>query len=354
LVAVFGRDRADLGLGHAAGLAAAEAARHGPMAPARPLGQVLADLRAAWTAEQACLHRLAFWQPQRDTLRRAVALEAGQVGELADLDAGVQQTAHAAERATHRVEASGAAIAAYADRIRDSLLAHWDGEREAARAAARVVLAGPGLLGLRRAAVARAGEQLDGWADRWRPHLPDLPTDPTQLARVADWFDDRLALWAAFDASARRAAEHDHPGHAQLRAAADAAGQAHEQVQCALAEARRERDVRLAPLGPIAWAPDPTGRLADLERDLAATRQQLTVARAGIARLTAEPALRAQPPDLLAREHDAWSARHDAAREPARTTVPGPQNPAPVVRSPHPEDLRYLDSQRATDRSLPR
>jgi exodeoxyribonuclease V alpha subunit len=202
--------------------------------------------------------------------------------------------------------------------------------------------------------IARAGAQLTGWADRWRPHLSDLPTEPTQLARVTDRFDDRPALWRAFDASARRAAEQDHPEHAQLRATADATRQAHQLAQRALAEARRERDVRLAPFGPIAWAPDPEGRLADLERDLAATSQQLTDARARITRLAAEPALRAQPPDLLAREHDAWRARHDAAREPARTAVPGPQNPAPAVRSPHPEDLRYLDSQRARDRSLPR
>jgi exodeoxyribonuclease V alpha subunit len=303
-LAVFARNRADLGPAHAAGLAAAEAARHGPMAPARPLDRVLADLRAAWTAEPTCLHLLAIWQPQRDILRRAVVLEADHAGELANLYADVQRTALAAERATRRAEASGAAIAADADRIRDSLPAHWDGEREAARAAARVVLAGPGLFGLRRAAVAHAGEQLTGWANRWWPHLPHLPAELTQLARVADWFDGP-ALWTAFDASARRAAEHDHPGHAQLRAVADAARQAHEQAQQALAGARRERDVRLAPLGPIAWAPDPQGRLADLERDLAATSQQLTAARMRITRLSAESALRAEPPDLLAREHDA-------------------------------------------------
>ena len=351
-IAVFARDRADLGPAHAAALAAAEAARHGPMAPARPLDQVLADLRAAWTAEQDCLQRLAFWQAQRDILRRAVALEAGHVGELGNLDADVQRTALAAEGATRRAEASGAAIDADADRIRDSWLAHWDGDREAARAAARVVLAGPGLLGLRRAAVARAGEQLDGWANRWRPHLPYLPTEPTQIARVADWCDDRPALWTAFDAAARLGAEHDHPEHAQLRATVLAACQAQEQAQRALADTRRERDVRLAPLGPLAWAPDPEGRLAELEHDLATTSQQLTDIRARIARLATEPAMFAQPPDLVAREHDAWRFHHDAIRERARTTVPGRQNPAP--RSPHPEDLRCLGSQRATDRSLPR
>jgi len=37
---------------------------------------------------------------------------------------------------------------------------------------------GPGPLGLRRSAVTGAGEQLADWADRWRPHVPSLPTDP--------------------------------------------------------------------------------------------------------------------------------------------------------------------------------
>lgn len=314
-IAVFARDRADLGPAHAAALAATEAARHGPMAPARPVDQVLADFRAAWTAEETCLHRLAIWQPQRDTLRRAVALEAGHAGDLATLGAGVRQTADAAERATRRAEVGAAAIAADADRIRASLLAHWDGEREAARAAARVVLAGPALLGVRRTAVARAGEQLHGWADRWRPHLPHLPTDPTQLARVADWFDDRPALWTAFDDSARRAADHDHPEHAQLRATALAARQAHDQAQRALAEARRERDVRLA----------------------------LRAARLGV-----RPRSPARRPRARPRHHQPAADRHPSAHRPAGRRA-GPARPA--VRPGRPRARRLARPPRRRPRT---
>src|SRR4051794_11658381 len=220
-IAVFARDRADLGPAHAAEQAAAEVARY---APGRPLEQVLAELHAAWTAEQHYLDRLTLWAPQRDILRRVIALEADHAGELTNLDADCRRAAIAAERATDRAELGGAAIAADASRIRDTLLAQWDGDREAARAAARVVLDGPGRLGLRRAAVACAGEQLTGWANRWRPHLPDLPTQPAQLAWVADGCDDRPALWTALDTAARRTAEQDHPEHAQLRATADAPG----------------------------------------------------------------------------------------------------------------------------------
>jgi hypothetical protein len=102
-----------------------------------------------------------------------------------------------------------------------------------------------------------------------------LPTEPTQIVRAADRFDDRPALWTAFDTAARRTAERDHPEHADLRAAADTAQRRHEEARRALVEAHRRRDERLDPFGPIAGRPDPAGRLADLERHLAATHQQL-------------------------------------------------------------------------------
>src|SRR4051795_11093686 len=174
-----------------------------------------------------------------------------------------------------------------------------------------MVLEGPGRWGLKRAPVARAEEQLAGWADRWRLHRPDLPTDPEQLAWVADRFDDRPGLWRAFNATAHRAAERDHPEHAGLYATAKAAVRADEQAQAALTDAHRQRLERLDPLGPIAWAPDPTGRLADLERHVATAQHELAGAHARIARLATEPALLGQPPDWLTAARDAWRARRD-------------------------------------------
>ncbi len=167
------------------------------------------------------------------------------------------------------------------------------------------MLAGPGRLGLRRATVARAGQQLIDWADRWRPHLPELPADTHHIAQVAGWFHDRPAIWAAVDTAARRAAEGAHPEYAELRAAVDAAQHAHEQARQALAEARRQRDEQLAGFGAVAWTPDPAGRLADLDRNIAADQRELVAARARIAQLQAEPTLAAQPADRLAAERDA-------------------------------------------------
>jgi hypothetical protein len=335
-IAVFGRDRADLGPGHAATQAAAEAARY---AQPRLLEQVLAELQQAWTGEQRSLDRLAILQPWCDDLRQAVALEAAHGGELVRLDAEYRRADLAAQQATRRAEAADAAFTEKAGRIRDGLLAAWDDDRGAARAVAKVVLDGPGWWGLKRTPVARAREQLAGWADRWRPHLPDLPIDFLRLARVADRSDDRPALWRAFDTTARLAAEAALPEHAGLRAAAEAASRAGEQAQAALTDAQRRRRERLAPLGPIAWTPDPAGSLADFEGYVVTARQELAAARARIADLRADPALLCRSPDRLPAARDAWRARYAAEKQQRPAVTPYPAGyPAGV---PRPEAARH-------------
>ena len=115
-MAVFGRDRADLGPGHAAQLAAAEAARY---AQPRSLDQVRAELHQAWTVEQRCLDRLAVLRPQHDTLRAVAALQAAQkvtrVGalgrtpgpaeRLSDVDRGIAAAEHELAGARQRIAA---------------------------------------------------------------------------------------------------------------------------------------------------------------------------------------------------------------------------------------------------------
>jgi hypothetical protein len=161
-IAVFGRDRADLGPGHAAELATREVARYAPL---RPLDQVLAELHEAWTAEQRCLDLLALQQPLSDRLRAVVALEAGQSHRLEALGTAFRQAANDAERAHQQAAASGLLVTAQADQIREAMLTRWDAERNVAHQAARTVLAGPGWLGLHRAAVARAAERRRPTAD---------------------------------------------------------------------------------------------------------------------------------------------------------------------------------------------
>jgi exodeoxyribonuclease V alpha subunit len=344
-IAVFGRDRADLGPGRAAELAAPEAARY---AQPRPIDQVLAELHQTWTAEQRCLDRLAITKPLRDGLRQVVAFDAGYADRLAACEAEYRNTAVVAERTRERANAIGAVVATEADRIRDTLLRRWDSERDAAHAAAKVVLAGPGRLGFRRLAVAHAGEQLTDWANRWRPHLPNMPADPGQIAHVAGWFDDRPALWTAFDVAGHRAAERPYPEHAELRAAANAAQHEHEQARRTLANDRRQREDRLARFGTLAGPPDPAGLLVDTNRDIAATKHALAGAQARIAHLTGEPAILSQPPDRLAQERDGWRARRDAARTQRPSATPRPADPAPGLPGPHPQ-YRALSAGRPGD-----
>jgi exodeoxyribonuclease V alpha subunit len=333
-IAVFGRDRADLGPGHAAELAAREAAHYaGP----RPLEQVLAELHQAWTAEQRCLDRLALLQPMRNRLREVVALHAGHADEVAALETRCRTLSLVAARATRQVELSGITVTVHAERIRDDLLRRWDSDRDAARAAARVVLDGPGRLRLRRAAVIRAGAQLSDWADRWRPQLPELPADPDRLAQVANRSDDRPRLAAAFDAAARYAAEQAHPEHAALRAAADAAQQAHERARRALAEAGRRRDHELDGFGALGRTPNPASRLAEFDRDITADEQGLGAARARITQLKAEPALAAQPADRLAAEHNAWRVARVADGHRRAPLPPRPTAQTSGVPRPQPE-----------------
>ncbi|TKJ21974.1 MobF family relaxase [Blastococcus sp. CCUG 61487] len=338
-LAVFARDRADLGPAHAARLAAAEAARY---AQQRPLEQALADLHSAWTVEQRCLARLASDLPRRDALREIVALESAHADRAAALTEAYRQAGIDARHATARADASGVAVIAETDRIRDTLLGRWDTGRDAARDAAQVVLDGPGRLRLRRGAVHRAAEQLVDWAAAWRPYLPAMPTDPQQIARLADRADDGPRLWTAFDSYARHHAEHAHPEHAQVLAAAATAQEAHRHAGTAVADTRRQHEDRLARFGPLAWTLDPAEQLSDADRDIAATYTELAAIRARIARLTAEPALLTQPADRLAHERDTWRAHQDADPTPHRSAATVLTSPEPGVSLPRPEDLAAL------------
>ncbi|WP_448611815.1 hypothetical protein [Geodermatophilus sp. URMC 60] len=206
----------------------------------------------------------------RETLQEIIPLHQDSADQLAALTDARRQAETAARQAAERAAASRVMVAAEADQLRGRLLARWDSGRDAARAAATVVLGRPGRFGLRRPAVARATDQLTDWADRWRPYLPDLPTDPGRLAQDAGRPDNRPALVAALGAVARRAAEDAHPEHATLRAAARAAEHAYEQARQAVAEAGRRRDQQLGRYGALGQTPDPVAALADLDRQIAA------------------------------------------------------------------------------------
>src|SRR5215475_12825179 len=72
-MAVFGRDRADLGPAHAGWLAEREAARY---ALQRPLAVVLGELCAAWTVEADCALRLDTFRKHHDYVLKARSVRA--------------------------------------------------------------------------------------------------------------------------------------------------------------------------------------------------------------------------------------------------------------------------------------
>ncbi len=157
---------------------------------------------------------------------------------------------------------------------------------------------------------------------------------------MADRFDDRPALWRAFDVTAHRAAERDHPDRPGLRAAAEAAVRAGEQAQAALTDAHRQHRERLAPLGPLACTPDPAGAMAQFEGYVTTARQELAAARARIADLQADLAVLGGLPDRLAAAHDAWRARYAAGQHQQRSTVTPDQAGYPAG-VPRPEAERH-------------
>jgi hypothetical protein len=253
---------------------------------------------------------------------------------LAGLEARCHQAADAAERARQRAAASVAAVAADTGRIRQALLTRRDADRPAAYAAAQVVLEGPGRLRPRRGQVTRAGEQLADWADRWRAHLPALPTDTNALAVLAGRPDDRPVLQAALATAARRAAKAAHPEHAALTVAVTGAVRDHADARRELEQARAWYDDR--PTDPESQA-DLSRQLADTAGRLAASREQLAHIRARIAVLAAEPALRAQPADLLSQERTSWATARQVEEAARRSSTPSPRRSAAlVVRPPEP------------------
>ena len=334
-IAVFARDRADLGAAHAAGLAAIEAACY---AQPRPLDQVLTELHAAWTAQQRCQDQLEVLQRRREVLRSIAAVDADHAHQLAALQDRQRQTAIAAQQTAQRAQASGALVTAEADRLRDTLLDRWAAHWDSACQAAQVVLAGPGRLGLRRGAVHRAEDQLVDWADRWRPYLPTLPTETRQLAAVASSADDPPRLQAALGELAYRRTEAAHPERARLCAAADAAQAAHVRVSRALDQARRRQEDRLTRLTAHGQRVDPAVELAGVHGDVTAAEDALAAARTRVAQLTADPAMVAQSPERLAQERNAWRLYRDAERATRRALAPAASSPRPTrsVRPPEP------------------
>jgi exodeoxyribonuclease V alpha subunit len=309
------RERADLGVAHAATRAARQATGY---TLARPLDQVLDELHDAWRAQADRQRELQRAAALRERIAEVIALRERREQALAPLDAREAYARSSAEQARAEAARSSAAIDEHARLLHDQLLQRWDQQREQARHAGEVLLAGPGRLGHRLLAVNRATETLATWSTTWQPYLPDMPTSTERIARYATWPHNRQRIAEAFDIYARGQAEHAHPDHSSLQQAAEHAEQQWRQARRETFELRSHYDAQLFSYGQLAHADDLDQRLDHADQQVGERHAQLDRVNRRLHRLAHEPAITAQPAGWLERQHDQWQADDHAEQAAAR------------------------------------
>ena len=171
--------------------AAEDIERYGTQQPTRPLDEVLADLWAAWT-RQADLHdqhqRLA---GERDALQQVAAIQARYTPTASDSATTEIDARRRWLQARQRVDDLDAALKSETADLQTRVWAAWRQELSQAQRAAEVVRDGAGRLGQHRRQVRDASAELTAFAERWRPAVPDLPTDPAELADQVMWLHGR-------------------------------------------------------------------------------------------------------------------------------------------------------------------
>jgi exodeoxyribonuclease V alpha subunit len=309
-VAVFARDRADLGPSHAARLAQTETDHHARL---RPLADVLEELRHAWTVEADTQNRLEYTRARGDLLRDIVAISSDRDATLPPLNQAYQAARATAHSAAARLSELEPVVTAHATQLAAALKAEWNRQRGPARDAARIVDQGPGRFGQRRAAVRAAHEHLADWSARWQPALPVMPSDLEQVAYFAARADDTPRHHAHLDDHARGTAEHAHPDYLSAR---DAAHDAREHEDAAWSELRdttQHYRRALQQYGALGRVEDPAERLAHIERAVTVDETTLTDTREQITALHAEPTVRTQPGDVLDVAHAGWAIDREQA-----------------------------------------
>ena len=309
----FARELADLGPAHAADRAVQHAAGY---TVARPLHQVLAELRDAWHEHADCECDLQQASAARDRIAEVIDLRRHCDQATAILEDRTHPARTAAAHARAAADHGSALIDQHARQIRDRLLQDWDEQRERAYRAGQAVLAGPGRLGQRSIAVHRATEQLARWSLTWQPYLPDMPTGTERIATFAIYSADSPRISQAIESSAHDTAQRAHPDHRDLQHAAEQAEQQWRQIRQDTFARRMHLDARLGRYGALGHAADLDQRLEHADEQLAGAQVRVEQTAARIDRLSHEPAITAQPPGWLQRQHQSWQA-DEAADEAA-------------------------------------
>jgi hypothetical protein len=313
---VFARDRADLGPAAAAERAAEDIERYGTQQPTRRLGEVLSDLRAAWT-RQADLHeqhqRLVV---ERDALQQVAAVQARYAPDSERLCGEEDNARRRWLEASQQVIDLGATLTSETADLQTQIWAAWHQELAQAKRAAEVVRDGAGRLGQRRRLVRAAGADLAAFAARWRPALPDLTTDPAELAKQVMWLHGRR-VEDPINAFVARTVADNHPDTDQIRQAGRDTYVAYQQAERARAHLDEALYAELQPHGQVAHTRDPAGRLNTIEKELASLQRDLHTAIARVDALQRGPAMRALSPAGVAGERERWAADRAARQETA-------------------------------------
>ncbi|RHW26298.1 TrwC relaxase [Nocardioides immobilis] len=314
---VFARDRADLGPAAAAQRAIEDIERYGTQPPTRPLDQVLGDLWAAWT-RQADLHeqhqRLA---GERDALEHVGAIHARYTPDRERLHNDVADARRKWRQARQQVDDLDTALKSETADLQTRIWTAWRQDLSEARHAADVVRAGAGRLGQHRRQVREASADLTGFAERWRPAVPDLATDPTELADQVRWLhgrrgDDSISAFIA------RTVSDAHPDADHIRDAERNGYAAYDRAERARTQLDEAMYAELRPYGRAAHTRDATGRLSAVAEELAGVERELRTVSTRLNALNIEPSLRTLPDGDLDNEHQRW-ADDRGARQKAAT-----------------------------------
>jgi hypothetical protein len=283
--------------------------------------EVLADLWTAWS-RQADLHdqhqRLV---EERDALQQVGEIHARYAPHLDRVAREESDARRTWLQARHRVDDLESALEAETEDLRARIWSAWHDELSQAKRAAEIVRDGTGRLGQRRRQVHDAQQQLTEFAARWRPAVPNLPTDPAELATEARWLHGRRVA-DAIDAFVAHQVATAHPDADQTRRAERDAYAAYDHAQRSRTRLENTMYAELRPYRRTAHVRDTDGRLTAVADELTGVEQQLRTATARVQALVSHPSIRTLPGEGLDGEHDRWAtdrrAAHQAATQQAR------------------------------------
>jgi exodeoxyribonuclease V alpha subunit len=326
-VAVFARDRADLGPGQARETAARDAARYATrparhVPPSEDLTLVLTRLAAAWTEQRRAHFALDHLCRDLEQAQADQAAYERRHDGAGPARAHMVSSRSAANQAKQDAEPASELLREATNRVRAGLYREWEHDRPLASTAVLRIESGPGRLHLHRGEVHAAQEQLDRWVAKWSDII-DLHHRPGRVRDVALRGLRPEDLDAALARHARLVAESHHPAETAILRRADRLDAAANRAADRYVELSRQADREVGNLRGYT----PNERLPELLDKTRAAERRIVTADERVARLSDDPAITTSPDPagvLRAARADWTSQRQEAiaaAAQRAHTAV---------------------------------